>query len=134
MGHNRTPTIDPRIPTMPGRSTSGFHQPGKHRVHHSYVTNGRFFFVFFCFFSLVDTCFFSSSTHKRFYSPSGTFWTYLLRPASCIHSYRASGSAFPLCSFLCSSFASNFANYRFRPRHVCKTITEGNIYLVPGIL
>ena len=23
-------TIDPRIPTMPGRSTSGFHQPGRH--------------------------------------------------------------------------------------------------------
>ena len=22
-------TIDPRIPTMPGRSRSGFHQPGK---------------------------------------------------------------------------------------------------------
>ena len=26
-------TIDPRIPTMPGRSTSGFHQPGKHCLH-----------------------------------------------------------------------------------------------------
>ena len=26
-------TIDPRIPTMPGRSTSGFHQPGTHRLH-----------------------------------------------------------------------------------------------------
>ena len=23
-------TIDPRIPTMPGRSTSSFHQPGRH--------------------------------------------------------------------------------------------------------
>ena len=23
-------TTDPRIPTMPGRSTSGFHQPGRH--------------------------------------------------------------------------------------------------------
>ena len=23
-------TIDPRIPTMPGRSTSGFHGPGRH--------------------------------------------------------------------------------------------------------
>ena len=23
--------IDPRIPTLPGRSTSGFHQPGRHR-------------------------------------------------------------------------------------------------------
>ena len=23
-------TIDPRIPTMPGRSTSGFHRPGRH--------------------------------------------------------------------------------------------------------
>ena len=23
-------TIDPRIPTMPGRSTSGFHHPGRH--------------------------------------------------------------------------------------------------------
>ena len=26
-------TIDPRIPTMPGRSASGFHRPGRHRVH-----------------------------------------------------------------------------------------------------
>ena len=26
-------TIDPRIPTMPGRSTSGFHQPGRHCLH-----------------------------------------------------------------------------------------------------
>ena len=25
--------IEPRIPTMPGRSTSGFHQPGRHCVH-----------------------------------------------------------------------------------------------------
>ena len=24
-------TIDPRIPTMPGRSTSGFHRTGRHR-------------------------------------------------------------------------------------------------------
>ena len=27
----RRMTIDPRIPTMPGRSTSGFHRPGRHR-------------------------------------------------------------------------------------------------------
>ena len=26
-------TIDPRIPTMPGRSTSGFHLPGRHCLH-----------------------------------------------------------------------------------------------------
>ena len=26
-------TIDPRIPTVPGRSTSGFHQPGRHCLH-----------------------------------------------------------------------------------------------------
>ena len=26
-------TIDPRIPTMPGRSTSSFHQPGRHCWH-----------------------------------------------------------------------------------------------------
>ena len=26
-------TIDARIPTMPGRSTSGFHQPGRYRLH-----------------------------------------------------------------------------------------------------
>ena len=26
-------TINPRIPTMPGRSTSGFHHPGKHCLH-----------------------------------------------------------------------------------------------------
>ena len=26
-------TIDPHIPTMPGRSTSGFHPPGRHHVH-----------------------------------------------------------------------------------------------------
>ena len=26
-------TIDPRILTMPGRSTSGFHQPGRHCLH-----------------------------------------------------------------------------------------------------
>ena len=28
-------TIDPRIPTMPGRSTSGFDQPGRHCLHHA---------------------------------------------------------------------------------------------------
>ena len=26
-------TIDPRTPTMPGRSTSGFHQTGRHCLH-----------------------------------------------------------------------------------------------------
>ena len=26
-------TIDPCIPTMPGRSTSGFHRPGRHYLH-----------------------------------------------------------------------------------------------------
>ena len=26
-------TIDSRIPAVPGRTTSGFHQPGRHRVH-----------------------------------------------------------------------------------------------------
>ena len=26
-------TIDPRIPVLPGRSTSGFHQPGRHCLH-----------------------------------------------------------------------------------------------------
>ena len=26
-------TIDPRIPTMPGRSMSGFHRPGRHCLH-----------------------------------------------------------------------------------------------------
>ena len=26
-------TIDPRIPTTPGRSTSGFHRPGRHCLH-----------------------------------------------------------------------------------------------------
>ena len=31
-GRSRT-TIDPRIPTMPGRSTSAFHQPGRHCLH-----------------------------------------------------------------------------------------------------
>ena len=32
MMHGRSRmTIDPRIPTMPGRSTSGFHRPGRHR-------------------------------------------------------------------------------------------------------
>ena len=31
-GRSRT-TISPRIPTMPGRSTSGFHQPGRHCLH-----------------------------------------------------------------------------------------------------
>ena len=25
-------TIEPRIPTMPGRKTSGFHRPGRHRL------------------------------------------------------------------------------------------------------
>ena len=29
-------TIDPRIPSMPGRSTSGFHRPGRHR----YIPSG----------------------------------------------------------------------------------------------
>ena len=31
-GRSRT-TIDPRIPTMPGRSTSGFQRPGRHCLH-----------------------------------------------------------------------------------------------------
>ena len=26
-------TIDPRVPIMPGRSTSGFHRPGRHCLH-----------------------------------------------------------------------------------------------------
>ena len=26
-------TVDPCIPTMPGRSTSGFHRPGRHWLH-----------------------------------------------------------------------------------------------------
>ena len=26
-------TVDTRIPAMPGRSTSGFHRPGRHRLH-----------------------------------------------------------------------------------------------------
>ena len=26
-------TKDPRFPSMPGRSMSGFHRPGRHRVH-----------------------------------------------------------------------------------------------------
>ena len=30
--------IDPRIPTMPGRSTSGFHQPGRHCLHQATST------------------------------------------------------------------------------------------------
>ena len=33
-GHGRSRvSIDPRIPTMPGRSTSGFHPPGRHCLH-----------------------------------------------------------------------------------------------------
>ena len=32
LGRSRM-TIDPRIPTMPGRSTSAFHEPGKHCWH-----------------------------------------------------------------------------------------------------
>ena len=31
-------TIDPRIPSMPGRSTSGFHQPGRHCLHQARST------------------------------------------------------------------------------------------------
>ena len=31
-------TIDPRIPTMPGRSTSGFHQPSRHCLHQARST------------------------------------------------------------------------------------------------
>ena len=32
--HNRTlKTMDPRIPATSGRSTSGFHRPGRHHVH-----------------------------------------------------------------------------------------------------
>ena len=30
-------TIDPRIPTMPGRRTSDIHRPGRHRVHREEV-------------------------------------------------------------------------------------------------
>ena len=26
-------TIDPRMPRVPGRSTPGFHRPGRHRLH-----------------------------------------------------------------------------------------------------
>ena len=33
-------TIDPRIPTMPGRSTSGFHPPDRHRVHQAQTAVG----------------------------------------------------------------------------------------------
>ena len=31
-------TIDPRIPTMPRRSTSGFNRPGRHRLHQARST------------------------------------------------------------------------------------------------
>ena len=31
-GHSRM-TIDPRMPTIPGRTTSGFHRPGRHCEH-----------------------------------------------------------------------------------------------------
>ena len=32
--HGRNPvTIDPRIPSMPGRNMSGFHQSGRHCLH-----------------------------------------------------------------------------------------------------
>ena len=34
-------TLDRRIATMPGRSTSGFHRPGRHRVHHTRSAVGR---------------------------------------------------------------------------------------------
>ena len=34
-GRGSRVSIDPRIPTMPGRSTSGFHQPGRHCLHHA---------------------------------------------------------------------------------------------------
>ena len=36
-------TIYPRIPTLPGRSTSGFHQSGRHCLHQarSYVRGGK---------------------------------------------------------------------------------------------
>ena len=34
MVHDRSRiTIDPRLPAIPGRSTSGFHQPGRHCLH-----------------------------------------------------------------------------------------------------
>ena len=33
-------TIDPRFPTMPGRSTSGFHQPGRHCSHQARAEGG----------------------------------------------------------------------------------------------
>ena len=40
-GHGRSRmAIDLRIPTMPGRSTSGFHQPGKHCVQRGAVRRG----------------------------------------------------------------------------------------------
>ena len=36
--HSRSlKTVDSRIPTMPGRRSSGFHRPGRHRVHQSAV-------------------------------------------------------------------------------------------------
>ena len=34
-------TIDPRIPTMPGRSTSGFHYPGRHCLHQGHEVFGE---------------------------------------------------------------------------------------------
>ena len=33
-------TIDPRIPIVPGRSTSGFDRPGRHRLHQAQSTVG----------------------------------------------------------------------------------------------
>ena len=39
--HGRScPTIDPRIPTVPGRSTSGFHRPGRHLLAPSVTMEG----------------------------------------------------------------------------------------------
>ena len=34
-------TIDPRTPTMPGRSMSGFHRPGRHCMHRAQSAVGR---------------------------------------------------------------------------------------------
>ena len=71
-GRSRIP-LDPRIPTMSGRSMSGFHRPGRHCLHWggggwgacATITVNRFFFLLPLTFGAQDMSFLAHKTDLR---------------------------------------------------------------------
>ena len=78
--------IDPRIPTMPGRNTSGFHQPGRHCLHQASAKRRRGEFhhrgnkkslnklITLLYCVLLNTSISSIRGVSKFWYFDGTFW------------------------------------------------------------